>query len=240
MNDYFCVVPARGGSKRIPRKNLQEVAGVPLIGHVIQNAIASKVFKEVYVSTDSKEIASIASHFGAKVPELREPHLSDDATPIRPVIEAFITSRPDLQKENVVVACIFPLAIMASAGLLQAAKERFESLPSDNNKYLLAIQKYSHPVQRGFSMSSEGYLIPLDKSSLESRTQDLPVIFHDSGQFYFAKASTWLINRSMIANAYGIEIPKYLSIDVDDAEDLEMLRLIYQASLLKSQAEILE
>lgn len=227
MYNYFCVIPARGGSKRIPKKNIQEVAGIPLIGHVIRNAINSNVFQDIYVSTDSDEIASISLEFGAKTSDKRPKNLSDDYTPTRPVIADFIERHPKLNTEKSVIACVYPFAILIDSNLIRLARDNFEAL-EDQSKYLAAIQKYPHPIQRSFSLSAEGVLSPSSPGSLEVRTQDLPVKYHDAGQFYFAKSSTWLSNKSVLANAYGFLIPKYSAVDIDDMEDLEYLRRLYK------------
>lgn len=227
MNNYFCVIPARGGSKRIPKKNIQEVAGIPLIGHVIRNAINSNVFQDIYVSTDSDEIASISLEFGAKTSGKRAQNLSDDYTPTRPVIADLIERHPKLNTNRSVVACIYPFAILTDSNLIRLARDSFEAL-EDKSGYLAAIQKYPHPIQRSFSLTPKGLLSPSNPGSLEVRTQDLPTRYHDAGQFYFAKSSTWLSNRSVLANAYGFLIPKYSAVDIDDMEDLEYLRSLYK------------
>jgi len=226
LQTYFCVIPARGGSKRIPKKNLQEVAGIPLIGHVIKNAITSGVFQGVYVSTDSDEILSVALEFGAEVLR-RSPNLSDDYTPTRPVIADFIERHPKLNTEKSVIACVYPFAILIDSNLIRLARDNFEAL-KDKSRYLAAIQKYPHPIQRSFSLTPEGLLSPSSPGSLEARTQDLPAKYHDAGQFYFAKSSTWLSNESVLATAYGFLIPKYSAVDIDDMEDLEYLRRLYK------------
>ena len=227
MYNYFCVIPARGGSKRIPKKNIQEVAGIPLIGHVIRNAINSNVFQDIYVSTDSDEIASISLEFGAKTSDKRPKNLSDDYTPTRPVIADFIERHPKLNTDKSVIACVYPFAILIDSNLIRLARDNFEAL-KDKGRYLAAIQKYPHPIQRSFSLTPEGLLSPSSLESLEARTQDLPAKYHDAGQFYFAKSSTWLSNKSILATAYGFLIPKYSAVDIDDMEDLEYLRRLYK------------
>lgn len=228
VSKYYCIIPARSGSKRIPNKNIQPVAGVPMIGHVVRNALESNVFDEVFVTTDSDEIASIARFHGANVPELRPKNLSDDITPTRPVIENFISRVKKLQGEDVVVACIYPFAILLSANLIRSAKESFELL-KDKSRYLVTVQRYSHPIQRAFSLDSHGFMVPKSPQHFESRTQDLQSYFHDAGQLYFASSSTWLVDQSILANAVGFEISRYSSVDIDDEEDLEQLRLLYSA-----------
>ena len=221
------MIPARGGSKRIPKKNIQEVAGIPLIGHVIRNAINSNIFQDIYVSTDSDEISSISLEFGAKTSDKRPKNLSDDYTPTRPVIADFIERHPKLNTDKSVIACLYPFAILIDSNLIRLARDNFEAL-KDKSRYLAAIQKYPHPIQRSFSLTPEGLLSPSSPGSLEARTQDLPAKYHDAGQFYFAKSSTWLSNKSVLATAYGFLIPKYSAVDIDNMEDLEYLRRLYK------------
>ena len=232
MREYICVIPARGGSKRIPKKNIQEVGGVPLIGHVIRNALNSKAFDEVYVSTDSEEIASLARRFGACVPELRNSNLSDDLTPTRPVIANLISKVPKLQHENSVVACIYPFAALINQRIIHDAITRFEALP-DDSKYLVAIKKYPHPIQRAFSLTAKGELLFQDPSKIESRTQDLKEHYHDAGQFYFALASTWAVDEPILQNSYGFELSRFSVVDIDEWEDLEELRRIFDSRGLR-------
>lgn len=230
MTTYFCLIPARGGSKRIPNKNLQQVGGLPLIAHTVRSALNSGIFKAVYVSTDSEQIADISIEFGALVPELRASHLSDDDTPTRTVIADFIMRHPNLQDDDSVIVCMYPFAFLLTDQVLCSARKRFELL-ADNSRYLVSIKKYPHPIQRAFSLTHEGYLEPVNKDALEARTQDIPDNFHDAGQFYFARSKTWLNDQSVLANAYGFEIPKYAAVDVDDMDDLEELRRIYQSRI---------
>ena len=225
--ELYCVIPARGGSKRIPKKNIQLVAGIPLIGHVIRNVVSSKVFKGIFVSTDSEEIAKISIQYGAVVPELRNPNLSDDYTPTRQVIANFISNHKQLQGNHAVIACIYPFAIFSKPAVIQAAADRFSSL-ENKDKYLVAVQKYSHPAQRALLMADEGLLKPAYEENFELRTQDLSATYHDAGQFYFGKSNTWLSPGSILTNAYGFKVPKHTVVDVDDFEDLEVLRRIFK------------
>jgi CMP-N-acetylneuraminic acid synthetase len=134
---------------------------------------------------------------------------------------------PELNTGDSVIACIYPFAILTKASLIGLAKDSFEAL-EDKSQYLAAIQRYSHPTQRAFSLTPKGSLSPLSPEYLGVRTQDLPERYHDAGQFYFAMASTWLSDRSILANAYGFLVPKYSAVDIDDWEDLEYLRCLYR------------
>lgn len=223
MLRYYCVIPARGGSKRIPRKNIQEVAGIPLIGHVIKNASASGVFEAIFVSTDDTEIANIAQGFGAIVPYLRDSNLSNDFTPTRPVIADFISKNSLLQSEDSVIACIYPFAISLEPTAFQSAAQKFESI-QNLNRFLVAIQRYRHPIQRALTLNPDLVLTPVSPAHLDHRTQDLEPTYHDAGQFYFAKSDTWLREGSILSNSCGFELDSYKTIDVDTVDDLSELQ----------------
>jgi len=223
---FYCVIPARAGSKRIPNKNIQLVDNKPLISHVIENALRSSVFKKVFVSTDSQQIADIAIASGAKVPELRNESLSNDFVPTRPVIADFILRNRELQGEKVVICCIYPFAILVSPQALSNAADLVYKLDF-KNKYLVSVKKYPHPIQRALIQDNTGFLSAINPHLLEKRTQDLPETFHDAGQFYFAFSTTWTIDSSVLANAFGYELSKLDSVDIDNIEDLDEMRNIY-------------
>lgn len=226
MSKFYCVIPARGGSRRIPKKNIQEVSGIPMLGHVIEIAKASGIFESIYVSTDSIEIKSVATRFGALVPYLRDSELSDDITPTKPVIADLIIHERALNNSDSVIACIYPFAILLEPRILQAAAESFKELVTEG-KFLTAIQKFHHPIQRAFTLDSQKSIIPISPESLNSRTQDLAPTYHDAGQFYFASATTWLGPGTIIGNSFGFELSKYKTVDVDSLEDLVELRSRY-------------
>lgn len=226
MIDFYCIIPARAGSKRIVNKNIQLVGNKPLVTHVIENTLASGVFKTVFVSTDSEQIAQIATSSGASVPELRAKDLSNDFTPTRPVIADFIMRHQELQRDNVVICCIYPFAILVSPQTIRNAGQLVTKMEL-GDKYLVSVRRYSHPIQRGLLKTQDGTLSPINPEYLEKRTQDLPATFHDAGQFYFAFASTWTVDTPVLANAFGFELGKFSSVDVDNTEDLEELRNIY-------------
>jgi CMP-N-acetylneuraminic acid synthetase len=207
-------------------KNIQLVGNKPLVTHVIENTLASGVFKTVFVSTDSEQIAQIATASGASVPELRAKDLSNDFTPTRPVIADFIIRHQELQGDNVVICCIYPFAILVSPQTIRNAAQQVTKLEL-GDKYLVSVKLYSHPIQRGLIKAEDGTLSPIYPECLEKRTQDLPATFHDAGQFYFALANTWTVGSPILANAIGFELGKFSSVDIDNAEDLEELRNIY-------------
>lgn len=223
---FYCVIPARAGSKRIPNKNIQLVGSRPLICHVIENALDSGIFEGVFVSTDSQQIANIAMASGAKVPQLRHENLSNDFVPTRPVIADFILRNKELQGENVVICCIYPFAMLVPPQVLRDAAALVYKLELKNT-YLISVKKYPHPIQRALMKEKNGLLSAINPHLLEKRTQDLPTTFHDAGQFYFAFSETWTIDASVLANAFGYELSRLDSVDVDSVEDLNELRRIY-------------
>ena len=132
------------------------------------------------------------------------------------------------------VACLYPFAILVSPTLLRVARDKFEKI-EDMKKYLVSIQKYSHPIQRALTIDSQGLLSPLDINNLNTRTQDLPSAYFDAGQFYFGKPNVWLEKNTVLANAYGLEIPRHEAVDVDNLDDLTYLRIVNSMRQLREK-----
>jgi N-acylneuraminate cytidylyltransferase len=225
--EFYCIIPARGGSKRIPNKNTQLVAGTPLIIHTIENAKKSGAFKSIFVSTDSQDIANMAVGVGAFAPSLRSKSLSNDVTPTRPVIADFIMKHKELQGENVVICCLYPFAILVPPDILRKMIEVFAK-SKHKDRFLVSVKRYPHPIQRALLLDSDGVVSPLNQKNIEARTQDLSTTFHDAGQFYFALAKTWMDKTPILMNAIGYELKKFDCVDVDNLEDLEELRIVYK------------
>lgn len=223
---FYCVIPARAGSKRIPNKNIQTVGNKPLISHVIENILASNIFDKVFVSTDSEEIAGIATSSGAVVPELRSKELSDDFTPTRQVIADFILRHEELQGENVVICCIYPFAMLVPPVTIRAAAKLVTKL-GVTDEYIVSVKRYPHPIQKALLKNSNGRLTAINPVDLEKRTQDLAIHFHDAGQFYFAFSNTWILDKPILSNSLGYELGKLDGVDIDEVTDLEELRNIY-------------
>lgn len=179
----LCIIPARGGSKRIPRKNIKLFQGKPIMAYSIEAALRSGLFDEVMVSTDDEEFAAVARQYGASVPFLRSAATSNDyATTVDVLIEVVDTYRKQ-GKEFDNICCLYSTAPFVTPEKL---KEAFGKL-SDNVDGCFTVVEYSYPIQRSLRINGLGLIEMTYPEHLKSRTQDLEKIYHDAGQFYFMK-----------------------------------------------------
>ena len=181
----LCIIPARGGSKRIPRKNIKQFQGKPIMAYSIEAALKSGLFDEVMVSTDDEEFSVVAKKYGASVPFLRSAATANDyATTVDVLIEVVDTYRKQ-GKEFDNICCLYSTAPFVTPERL---KEAFGKL-SDNVDGCFTVVEYSYPIQRSLRINESGLVEMTYPEYLKSRTQDLEKIYHDAGQFYFMKTS---------------------------------------------------
>ena len=216
------VIPARGGSKRIRKKNIREIGGIPLIGWPIKTAIKSNCFDRIIVSTDDSKIATVARQFGAETPFLRSPELSDDYTGTTEVVSDAI-ERMDLNDEDR-VCCIYPTAIFLEESDLI---EGINMLTAGVN-WVFSVGKFRSPIDRAYRFDGKK-LVPRNIKMMLKRTQDCESTYFDCGQFYWALASTWNDPEKFVWDgAVGVEIPKNRAIDIDDEDDLNLADLYFE------------
>ena len=223
MTKVFAIIPARGGSKRIPDKNIQLADGKPLIAFPILTAISSGFFEEVIVSTDSEKIASISRAFGASTPFLRDADLSDDYTPTIPVIRDAVNKLPQIGADDI-VCCIYPTSIFLTNVILASAIEMSPRLSSHN--FIVSYTTFAYPIQRALRKDLAGTLNFFEAKNALARSQDLEPAYHDAAQFYFARRVAWETQNSVFTDSIGVEIPRRYVQDIDTFEDLENARLI--------------
>ena len=222
----IAIITARGGSKRIPRKNIKSFCGQPIIKFSIDAAIKSQLFDEVMVSTDDAEIAEIATKCGAKVPFLRSAKTSDDFSTttdvLNEVLEAYSSS---LKRDFDYFACIYPTAPFVTPQKLKSAFERL--IQNDADSIITAV-KYSFPPQRSFTISN-GLVKYRYPEFVSSRSQDLEPVYHDCGQFYFCKTSAFLESSSLVTeNTIAFEVPEEESQDIDTLSDWNIAEIKYE------------
>jgi N-acylneuraminate cytidylyltransferase len=221
----ICVIPARGGSKRIPRKNIKEFLGKPIIAYSIQAALDSGLFDEVMVSTDDLEIADIAKKYGAKVPFMRSAKNSDDFATTFDVIKEVINYYKDQSIEFDNLCCLYSCAPFVNPKVLlraynQLTKKKFDTV--------FPIIPFSFPIQRALRVNQGKVSMILD-ANLNIRSQDLEKSFHDSGQFYWCNTKQLLISKKLItSNSGGIEISELDAQDIDTDMDWDLAELKYQ------------
>ena len=225
----LAIIPARGGSKRILRKNIKLFLGKPIIAYSIEAALKSKLFDEVMVSTDDDEIREIALKYGAKVPFLRsETNANDFATTaavINEVLEVYKT-RNKLFKYCI---CIYPTAPFVSSNLLIKA---FKKLKKDKLDAVFSVLKYGFPIQRAMKINKEDKVEMVDVSKMNTRSQDLESSFHDAGQFYALNVSAFIKKQKLWTNNTGcIEINELEAQDIDTETDWKLAELKYKLLL---------
>ncbi len=224
----IAVIPARGGSKRIPRKNIKAFCGLPMIARAISIAQQSALFDQVVVSTDDAEIAAIARQAGAQTPFTRPPELSDDLTPTVPVVAHAIQACNELGWVIRQACCIYPCVPLLHPGDMAQA---FEILLKREADFVYPVTSFAHPVQRAMRRLDTGQMQFLQPQHEMTRTQDLEMTFHDAGQFYWGQADAWLAHKKMHTAGLGLPIPNWRVVDMDNEDDWRRAELIYMAIL---------
>jgi len=212
----IAVIPARGGSKRIPRKNIKEFCGKPMIAWTIELAKNSGLFDRVIVSTDDKEIATIAASSGAEVPFVRPAELADDRTPTVPVIAHAVKLCFEIGRTVDYACCIYPCVPFLQIGDLRGA---LQLITETGSNFAYPVTEYAHPVQRAMRQLPGGAMQLIQGEYELTRTQDLEKCYHDTGQFYWGKAAAWLAHKRMHTDGVGMAIPNWRVVDIDSIDD---------------------
>ena len=216
----LCVIPARGGSKRIPGKNIKDFLGKPVIFYSIQTALDSGLFDMVLVSTDSKEIAELSRKFGAVVPFLRSDSSSDDNSPLSDVIDEVHLNLKKQGDEFEFTCCILPAAPLI---LQEDLKTAFHLMVQKQFHSVRPVVEFSYPIQRAYKLEGERVEF-LNPEYTKTRSQDLPKAYHDAGQFYWMQSKFGLKGE----NKGAIIIPETRVQDIDTLEDWKMAELKYK------------
>lgn len=223
----LCVIPARGGSKRIKKKNIKFFCGKPIIAWSIELAIASKCFDKIIVSTDDAEIADLAKSYGADIPFIRPKILSDDYVGTVPVISHAVKWQIEHDQKPLYVCCIYATAPFIKLSDLQHG---LKILKSSGSEYSFSVTNYAYPIQRSFRIKKNKKIEMLYPKYYNYRSQDLEEAFHDAGQFYWGLSNAWLKKKPLISeNASPILIPRERVLDIDTAEDWQMAEKMFRA-----------
>ena len=221
------IIPARGGSKRIPRKNIKDFAGKPIIAYSIGAAQESGLFDRIIITTDDEEIADVARSFGAEVPFMRPPELSDDHTATIPVIAHAIQT---LQANGEVIemaCCIYATAPFVRHEDITSA---YNALITQHKHYAFPVTTFPFPIWRGVKRDDEGNIEMFWPEHFITRSQDLEEAYHDVGQFYWGTADAWLEGKPIFSDAATtIVLPRHLVQDIDTPEDWFRAQLMHKA-----------
>ena len=223
----LAVIPARGGSKRIPRKNIKPFCGKPMIVWSIEAALQSGCFDQVIVSTDDAEIADVARQYGASVPFTRPSELSDDYTGTLPVIRHVIEWFNARGQAVEQVCCLYATAPFVRVDDIQRGLQILEETGSD---YAFSVTTYAFPIQRALRLTEQGRVEMFNPEYFNTRSQDLEEAFHDAGQFYWGRASAWLQGK-MIFNPGSAPAlsPRHRVQDIDTPEDWMRAEWLFKA-----------
>ena len=214
----FCIIPARGGSKRIPRKNVRDFCGKPMIAWSIQAAVNSGCFDRIIVSTDDDTIAEVAESYGAEAPFRRRDVLADDHTPTMPVIADAI-ERLNIEDQTA-VCCLYATAPFVQPEDLQAGHKL---LTETGGGFVLTVCTYAFPIQRALRRKASGEVEMFDTTKMQTRSQDLEEAWHDAGQFYWGQAQSWKSGQGIFeAGAQRLALPRHRVQDIDTEEDWQM------------------
>lgn len=222
------IIPARGGSKRIPMKNIRLFRGKPLISYSIEAARQSGCFDRIIVSTDNAEIASVAKSFSADVPFMRPASLADDYSSTTQVVQHAINWLQDIGEQYEYVCCIYATAPFL---LPSDLKSGLNHLQLERDKQMaFSVTRFPYPVQRGFTLTKDKIIIPLQPECIPCRSQDLDQVYHDAGQFYWGTPKAFQETLSVFsAHAIPVILPSYRVQDIDTPEDWTRAELLHQA-----------
>ena len=222
-----CIIPARGNSKRISKKNIKNFCGKPIIEWSISEAIKSKCFDKIIVSTDNQEISKISKNNGAEVPFIRPKEISDDFTGTIPVIQHAIKWINNNYKKVDFACCLYATAPFIEAHYLQLG---FKKLITQKASFAISVTSFPSPIQRALKLNVNNNIEMLNPKNFNKRSQDLEEYFHDAGQFYWGGASSWLNAESIFNNkTIPIIIPRYKVQDIDTLEDWSQAERLFKS-----------
>ncbi len=220
----LCIIPARGGSKRIPRKNIKPFMGKPIIAYSVEAALQSGSFDEVMVSTDDEEIAAVARQYGAKVPFMRSARTANDYATTADVITEVLDAYQQTGKDFDRICCLYSTAPFVTAERLVEADKM---IVGDIDSVFTAVA-YSYPIQRALHIV-DGKISMLHPEHLRSRSQDLEATYHDAGQFYICKTDSFLQNKSLWGtHTAGLILSELEVQDLDTETDWLLAEMKYQ------------
>lgn len=224
----IAIIPARGGSKRVPRKNIKAFHGRPMIAHSIQAALESDLFARVVVSTDDAEIAEVARSWGAEVPFLRPAELADDHAGTVEVIQHAVAALREQGEDFAYACCLYATAPFVTPADLARGLEILERHP--DKAYAFTVTDYASPVQRALRLRPDGGVESLYPEFYETRSQDLEPAFHDAGQFYWGRTEAWAQGAPLHApHSLPVGLPRHRVQDIDTAEDWRRAEVMFAA-----------
>lgn len=223
------MIPARGGSKRIPRKNIKDFNGKPMIAYSIEAALMSECFDEIIVSTDDEEIAALSKEYGATVPFMRPDALANDHAGTLPVIKQAIEWFDQYRAAPVEVCCLYATAPFVLASSIQKAYQQLQETTAD---YCFTVTSFPFPIQRAIKVRLDNRVEMFQPENFNTRSQDLEEAYHDAGQFYWGKACAFKQMEPLFSEkASPFILPRHLVQDIDTEEDWYRAQLMHKVLL---------
>lgn len=224
------IIPARGGSKRIPRKNIKQFCGKPMIAYSIEAAVESGCFNRVIVSTDDTEIAKVAQAYNAEVPFIRPEELSNDYAGTIPVIQHAVNWLIEQGEAPEFVCCLYATAPFITP---EAIKQGLQQLEDTNAAYAFSATSYAFPIQRAFRIKPSLGVEMFEPKQFNTRSQDLEEAYHDAGQFYWGTKEAWLTEKVIFGpESTPVILPRHRVQDIDTPEDWQRAELLFKAMQL--------
>lgn len=229
------IIPARGGSKRIPRKNVKEFCGKPMIAWSIEAAKASACFDKIVVSTDNREIANVAEQWGAEVPFIRPKDLADDHTGTLPVIHHAVQWLKDHDFAVDHACCLYATAPFVSAEDIQRG---YQFIQQTSSSYAFSVTSYAFPIQRAIRITESGQVAMFNPEYFHTRSQDLEEAWHDAGQFYWGTSKAWLEKKPIFCeDSVPVKLPRHRVQDIDTPEDWARAEWLFKAMLVEMETQ---
>lgn len=219
----LAIIPARSGSKRIPKKNIKEFDGFPIIKYSIDVALKCGLFDKVVVSTDDSEIAKVANYYGAVTPFVRPQNLADDLSSTADVISHAITNTLG-EYEN--ICCIYPCAPFLEPSDLIKAREMLSAI--SDREYVFPVGRYQNSILRSLKIDERGRTSCEFEKYAFYRTQDIDASYYDAGQFYYGRRDAWLQRKAIFKNGIAMVVPRIKAIDIDEHDDWEFAEAVYK------------
>lgn len=222
----IAIIPARGGSKRIPKKNIKPFLDIPIINRTIQKLKKFNFFDQIYVSSDDDEIIKTIQYQFSNVLCIKRPkHLSDDFTTTRDVIAHVIENNLNLNNSDIIY-CVYPCAVFIEKNDLEQALRLLDK--NDGKFFIYPVTEFSYPIQRALKLDKHDRIKLINKDNELKRTQDFDSYYHDTGQFYVATTSLWLKSKNLHSDSVGLKIPNFRVFDIDTIDDWNRAELYYR------------
>ena len=229
----IAIIPARGGSTRIPRKNIRPMSGRPLLAWTLQTTLDSGLFEHVVVSTDDDEIAAIAESCGAEVPFVRPHDLAGDFVSMAAVIRHATEAAVELGWSPDYVCCVYPTAFLVTVDDIAASGQMLRR--QSKVPYVTSVVPYTHPIERALIITPGGSLAPMHPEAINSRTQDLAPTFHDAGQFHWGTSQAWQASTPVLSNSMGYRLEPWQIVDIDNEGDWDLAERLHEVQIKRVQ-----